>query len=46
MNKDLKISEEAHQLLCEAGIKGETFDAIIKRIAKKKQPSVMPHDIR
>ena len=40
MNKDLKISEEAHQLLCEAGIKGETFDSIIKRIAKKKTKSI------
>ena len=40
MEKNLKISKEAHQLLCEAGIKGETFDAIIKRIAKKKRKSI------
>lgn len=35
MNKNLKISEEAHELLCEYGKKGETFDEIIKRLVKE-----------
>ena len=34
MIKNLKISEEAHKLLCEYGKKGETFDEIIKRLIK------------
>jgi len=34
MIKNLKISEEAHKLLCEYGNKSETFDDIIKRLIK------------
>jgi len=34
MLKTLKISEEAHRLLCGYGKKGETFDEIIKRLIK------------
>jgi len=36
MIKTLKISEEAHKLLCDYGRKGETFDDIIKRLIKSK----------
>lgn len=32
MIKTLKISKEAHKMLCEYGNKGETFDRIIKRL--------------
>jgi len=35
MIKNLKISEEAHKLLCEYGTKDETFDDIIKRLIKE-----------
>ncbi len=34
MIKNLKISEEAHKMLCEYGNKEETFDEIIKRLIK------------
>lgn len=34
MIKNLKISKEAHKMLCEYGNKGETFDDIIKRLIK------------
>ena len=34
MIKNLKISEEAHKMLCEYGKKAETFDEIIKRLIK------------
>lgn len=34
MVKNLKISEEAHKMLCNYGNKGETFDEIIKRLVK------------
>ena len=37
MIKTLKISEEAHKMLCEYGNKGETFDDIIKRLINKKK---------
>jgi len=36
MVKTLKISNEAHKMLCEYGNKGETFDDIIKRLIKSK----------
>ena len=29
------MSEESHELLCDEGKKGETFDQIIKRLLKK-----------
>ena len=35
MIKNLKISEEAHKILCDYGNKGETFDEIIKRMHKE-----------
>ena len=34
MIKNLKISGEAHKMLCEYGNKEETFDEIIKRLIK------------
>ena len=34
MIKNLKISEEAHKMLCQIGKKEETFDEIIKRLIK------------
>lgn len=37
MDKNLKISEEAHKLLCDYGKKGETFDDIIKRLVRNSK---------
>jgi len=34
MIKTIKISEEAHKMLCNIGKKEETFDQIIKRLVK------------
>ena len=40
MVKTLKISDEAHAMLCEIGNKEETFDEIIKRLMKRYQNEI------
>lgn len=41
MDKTIKISEEAHEMLMKLGAKGESFDMIIKKIIKERgEPNV------
>ena len=37
MEKTIKITEEAHEMLMKEGNKGESFDNIIKRIMRGKK---------
>jgi len=40
MEKTIKITEETHALLLEEGKKGETFDALFRRLLKKGDKNV------